>query len=228
MSASTHVGKSGLREGSNGWPASSPVAGAGGFGIGAVARELDVSLSTLRRWERRYRVVVPVRVNGRRVYGPEQLLVLARIVAEIRGGATVDAAHRNVAGSRVPRTLHIRLEPSAAAPTGARWAVDELLEGAADERFAFDLRLVASESVKHAVLHGSSREPIELEVRLLDDRAELKVRSTGSPVSMKALRANRRDEGQGLKIVDAVSDTWSIESHPSGTEIKASLSRKDV
>jgi signal transduction histidine kinase len=69
--------------------------------------------------------------------------------------------------------------------------------------------------------------PIELELRLLADRAELKVRSAGSPVSLKALRATRRDEGQGLRILDAVSDTWSIESDPAGTEITARLSRRD-
>jgi len=43
-------------------------------------------------------------------------------------------------------------------------------------------------------------------------------------VSLKALRATHREEGQGLRIVDGVSDTWSIESDPCGTEIKASLS----
>jgi len=102
---------------------------------------------------------------------------------------------------------------SAAGPA-ARWAVDELLEDDADERFAFDLRLVATGAVKYAVLHGSSRKRVELELRLLEDRAELQVRNAGSPGSLKALRATRRDAGKGLRIVDAVSDTWAIESDP--------------
>jgi DNA-binding transcriptional MerR regulator len=215
-----------MSDGVNGWAGAAPQ-GDGALGIAAVARELGVSMSALRRWERRYGVVVAGRVNGRRVYEPEQLLVLARIVAEIRAGASVEDAHTTAAASHLPRTLRMRLDPSPEAPTAARWAVDELLEGDADERFAFDLRLVASEAVKHAVLHGSSRERIELELRLLEDRAELKVRNGGSPVSLKALRAKRRDEGQGLKIVDAVSDTWSIESDPSGTEISARVSKRD-
>jgi hypothetical protein len=92
--------------------------------------------------------------------------------------------------------------------------------------FAFDLRLVASKAVKHAVLHGSSREPIELELRLLEDRAELKVRNGGSPVSMKALRAKRATRPgpedrrrRHRHLVDR--------ERPAGTEISARVSKRD-
>lgn len=53
------------------------------YPISAVAKLTGIPLDTLRAWERRYRVVVPQRAAGRRVYSEEQikrLLLLRRAV----------------------------------------------------------------------------------------------------------------------------------------------------
>ncbi len=53
------------------------------YPISAVAKLTGIPLDTLRAWERRYRVVVPQRAAGRRVYSEEQierLLLLRRVV----------------------------------------------------------------------------------------------------------------------------------------------------
>src|SRR6476469_2538626 len=56
--------------------------------IGAVARELGVAPSTLRTWERRYRLVVPHRGDhGQRLYDSDQVLPLHRVLAQLRRGA---------------------------------------------------------------------------------------------------------------------------------------------
>ena len=62
--------------------------------IGAVARELGVAPSTLRSWERRYRLVVPRRgPNGQRLYDVEQVAVLRQILAQVHRGVRAGAAH---------------------------------------------------------------------------------------------------------------------------------------
>jgi DNA-binding transcriptional MerR regulator len=67
---------------------------AGLLGIGAVARELGVAPSTLRTWERRYHLVVPHRGGrGQRLYDPDQVIVLRRILALVRRGTRASAAH---------------------------------------------------------------------------------------------------------------------------------------
>ena len=75
-----------------------------------------------------------------------------------------------------------------------------------DDRFAFYLRLTASELVKNAVLYGSEREPIHLDLKLFQDWAELRVQNGGARLSMKSLREQRRQGGRGLEIVDALAD----------------------
>lgn len=50
------------------------------FTIKAVSQATGVSIETLRAWERRYRVVVPVRdPNGRRSYAPEDVIRLRKL-----------------------------------------------------------------------------------------------------------------------------------------------------
>jgi transposase-like protein len=192
--------------------------------IGAVAHELGVTPSTLRTWERRYGLVVPHRgPRGQRLYDQEQIQTLRRVLANVRRGSRASAAHDLALLPHPLRTANVRIAASPHAPLRARRAVDELLDGFDDPRFAFYLRLVASELVKNAFLHGSRREPISMEARLFPDGAELRVRNAGGRLSLKRLRTRRREGGRGLDIVDALADAWSIDTGPPGTTVTVRL-----
>ena len=190
--------------------------------IGAVARELGVAPSTLRTWEQRYHLVVPHRGDrGQRLYDSDQIVTLRRVLAQRRRGVRARAAH-DVAGESSPiRTSRARFDPSLEAPLLARRVVDALLE---DEtmRFAFYLRLVASELVNNAVVHGSKGQPIRMEIDLFDDFAELRVQNGGGRFSLVGLR-NRQVLGHGLDIIDALADAWSIDTGPRGTKVRVRL-----
>jgi DNA-binding transcriptional MerR regulator len=192
--------------------------------IGTVARELGVAPSTLRTWERRYRIVTPHRgEHGERLYDSDQILILRRVLTQVRRGVRARAAH-NLAGSPRPtRTSRVRLAPSPEAPRHARRAVDELLDECEQPHFAFQLRLVVSELVKNAVVYGSDTEPIRLDLELFEHAAELRVQNAGRRLSMKSLRTRRRDGGRGLEIVDALAESWAIDTGPFGTKVTVRL-----
>lgn len=193
--------------------------------IGAVARELGVAPGTLRTWERRYHLVIPHRgEHGERLYDADQIAILQRILAQIGRGLRARAAHEQAAVPRPVGTLRTRLEPTLDAGMLARRAIDALLGEAADTRFAFSLRLVASELVNNAVLYGSRRESIRLDLKLFRERAELRVENGGGRLTMKNLRTKREDGGRGLEIVDALATGWSIETSARGTKIAVELS----
>jgi DNA-binding transcriptional MerR regulator len=198
---------------------------AGLLEIGAVARELGVAPSTLRTWERRYGVVVPQRGRrGQRVYDQEQVATLRRVLAQVRRGARASAAHDLATIPGPTRTSSVRIRPSRLAPLRARQAVDELLSELDNPSFAFYLRLVASELVKNAFLHGSPRLTIRMDARLFEDAAELRVQNGGGRLTLRMLRRRRRDGGRGLDIVDALADAWSIDTGPLGTTVTVRLS----
>jgi len=121
-------------------------------------------------------------------------------------------------------TFRLRIAPSPQAPSEARRAVDDLVGDSVDPRFAFYLRLVASELVKNALLHGSSSEPIVVKARLDEGRVDLQVEDHGGRLTLKRLRRRRRDGGRGLDIVDALVDAWTIESGLPGTRISVRMS----
>ncbi len=192
--------------------------------IGAVARELGVSPSTLRTWERRYRSVVPQRgEHGQRLYDSEQVVMLRRVLAQVRRGSRAGAAHENALAPRPLRILRIQPKVSPEAPMEAREAVDTLLEDRGDARFSFYLRLVVNELVKNAVLYGAEREPIRIELKLFEDWVDLCVRNGGPRLSMKSLRTRRREGGRGLEIIDALAEAWSIDTGPFGTTVTVRL-----
>jgi DNA-binding transcriptional MerR regulator len=190
--------------------------GSGLLEIGAVARALGVAPSTLRTWERRYRLVEPHRgERGQRLYDSEQILVLRRVLAQLGRGSRARAAHELASRPRPTGASRDRFEPSPTAPADARRAIDALLSGHDDPHFAFQLRLIASELVKNAVLYGSARDPIRMEARLFPAYAELRVQNGGSRLSLKRLR--------GLEIIDALAEAWTIDTGPRGTKITVRL-----
>jgi len=191
--------------------------------IGAVARELGVSPNTLRTWERRYGVVVPHRGDqGQRLYDLDQVGLLRRVLALTRSGARAQSAHRAVATDAPGRRLLLRIPSSNEAPLHARHAVDELLDSSTDPRFAFNLRLVASELVSNAVKYGSGHEPIEIELVVSADGGRLRV-AGGDRLRVTRLRRKRQSAGRGLEIVDALADRWTIETGPRGTTVTVEL-----
>lgn len=197
--------------------------------IGAVARELGVAPSTLRTWERRYAIVVPHRgARGERLYDSGQIITLRRVLAQMRRGVRARAAHDVASTLRPTRTSRLRLAPSQEAPQLARRAVDELLSDDDDGRFAFYLRLVASELVKNAVLYGAKGEPIRVELQLFASGVELYVQNAGGRLSMKSLRTRRPEGGRGLELVDALAESWTIDSGPFGTKVAVRLPREQA
>lgn len=188
--------------------------------IGSIARELGVAPSTLRTWERRYKLVVPHRGDqGQRLYDREQIALLRRVLQLMRGGARASAAHVAVGARRPTATRRLRFEPSTETPSAARRAMDELLGERADSKFGFYARLVASELVSNAVVHGSDRDPILLELNLYADGVELTVQNAGARLRIKSLRRRTQPGGRGLDIVDALAEAWSITTGGSGTRI---------
>ena len=194
--------------------------------IGTVARELGVAPSTLRSWERRYRIVVPQRgPNGQRLYDDEQVVLLRQILAQVQRGMRAGAAHLAAKAPTMLALRRFRIESAPDAPLEARRAVDEAVDGTYDEAFVFSLRLVASELVKNAVLYGLENAPVELELQLYPASVDLRVRNEGKRLRMKNLRTRRPDGGRGLEIVDALADSWSIDSGPRGTTVSVRLAQ---
>ena len=180
--------------------------------------------STLRSWERRYRIVVPHRgANGQRLYDAEQVVLLRQILARVQRGMRAGAAHVAAKTPAIIASRRFRLEPAPEAPLEARRAVDEVVDGAYDDCFAFNLRLVASELVKNAVLYGFDSAPVELQLQLYPEWVDLRVRNEGGRLRMKNLRTRRPNGGRGLEIVDALADSWSIVSGPRGTTVSVRL-----
>jgi hypothetical protein len=169
--------------------------------------------------------VVPKRGHrGQRLYDQEQVATLRRVLAQVRRGARASAAHDLAVIPSPIRTSSVRLEPSMHAPLQARQAIDDLLGELDNPRFAFYLRLVASELVKNAFLHGSARHVIRMDAKLFRDAAELRVYNGGGRLTLRMLRRRRRDGGRGLDIVDALADAWSIDTGPLGTTVAVRLS----
>ncbi len=188
--------------------------------IGAVAREIGVSPSTLRSWERRYGLVIPRRGSqGQRLYGPDEVKLLREIQTQIRLGARASAAHNRSARA----SLHAELPPTTEAPRLARHAVDAVLGPTAEGEIAFFTRLVAAELVSNALLHGKPGEPIVLEIDIEASVRRIRVHNTGSPLTLKRLRRRDPTGGRGFEIIDALASWWSIESGPLGTAVTVVL-----
>jgi DNA-binding transcriptional MerR regulator len=70
------------------------------YSIGVVSRMAGVPVSTLRTWEERYALVIPVRSSGgQRLYTRKQLAQLSFIVQQIEQGFSPGDAHRLLAES---------------------------------------------------------------------------------------------------------------------------------
>jgi CheY-like chemotaxis protein len=93
-----------------------PVSEQGVYSIGALARMLGVSPTTLRSWEDRYAVVVPERSSGsQRLYSRQQLDQLQFVCRQMESGLSAADAHRVLAERLVSNptfTMADRGEPA--------------------------------------------------------------------------------------------------------------------
>jgi DNA-binding transcriptional MerR regulator len=88
----------------------------GVYSIGALARMLGVSPTTLRSWEERYGVVVPERSAGsQRLYSRDQLGQLGFVCRQMQQGLSAADAHRALADRLAgnPRFVGVELDEPA-------------------------------------------------------------------------------------------------------------------
>jgi serine/threonine-protein kinase RsbW len=105
----------------------------------------------------------------------------------------------------------------------ARNAVAQaVVDLAAGERVADDVRLCVSEAVSNVVRHaygGPARGEVEIFVEREEDGIEVVVRDTGRGMS-RSLRAAKAG-GYGIKIIDRLARRVTITSKPrAGTELR--------
>jgi anti-sigma regulatory factor (Ser/Thr protein kinase) len=112
--------------------------------------------------------------------------------------------------------LSFRLDPTRHAPTDARLALDRL-EGELQPALLDDLRLVVSELVTNAVVHGPRREPIELKLVVEGpDRIFGEVTDQGEGV-IEIRESADEGGGWGLRLLDSVSERWGV--HEGSTHV---------
>jgi anti-sigma regulatory factor (Ser/Thr protein kinase) len=108
-----------------------------------------------------------------------------------------------------PRQFALTLSPSPEAPARARARVTEALRGELDPEQLATARLLVSELVTNAVVHGQGT--VELRAELNDDRLRVEVIDQGGGLEAE-VREQDFDEvgGQGLRIVDAEASRWGV------------------
>ena len=105
--------------------------------------------------------------------------------------------------------MDVQLAPGPGAPRHARDAVAPLRDEL-NARTHDDLRLIVSELVTNAVVHGPNH-TIRVSVELGEDgvvRGEIEDEGSGS-VRLRAA-GTEAGGGYGLGIVDALSDSWGV------------------
>jgi DNA-binding transcriptional MerR regulator len=183
---------------------------AGVFSIGSAARLLRVPPATIRTWEKRYGLVVPVRTaGGQRLYTQEQLEQLRFVVEKIAAGMRPGEAHRLLSESATSLDVHLAADEQA--PGAARRAIEPLAGSLSDEAL-FNLRLLVSElvsnSVRHAGLRGEAA--LRLRVRVEPDRVHVEVRDDGRFDWRYPPPSRDGEGGRGLPLVAALALRWGL------------------
>ena len=102
-----------------------------------------------------------------------------------------------------------------------------LLEHQCPERLVEDGRLVMHELVVNGITHGAPGERSEIEVacRVLAGHVQISVLDHGQGGTLEVQAASLgRPDGRGLAIVEALSDSWSVD-RTDGTRVSAWLPR---
>lgn len=103
----------------------------GKYNIKAISKMLGIQPGTLRAWERRYKMIAPVRnESGHRLYSEEHLRVLKWLVGKVEQGFTISQAVSLLDKQGLTE------ETDTASPTGNR--VDDLTEELMQSLLKFD------------------------------------------------------------------------------------------
>ena len=119
--------------------------------------------------------------------------------------------------------VRVRHEPASIALVRSRLAADLRAHQLPDDSIE-DAVLVTSELVTNAIRHTPDNGPIEVNWRV--EKSELTLRVMDS----SAVHPERRNTapvalgGRGLAIIEALADSWGVDSRPSGKQVWARLS----
>jgi DNA-binding transcriptional MerR regulator len=188
---------------------------AGVFTIGSAARLLRVPVATIRTWEKRYGMIVPVRSSGgQRLYTREQIEQLRFVVARISEGMRPGEAYR-LLQQGAPASVDLTIDATPRAPEVARRALDDVSVGLGEEQ-RFNLRLLASELVANAVRHAADdgSATVRVTARVDPERVHVSVSDQGGGFDWET--RPRSHGGRGLPLVAALADRWGL-TFESGT-----------
>jgi anti-sigma regulatory factor (Ser/Thr protein kinase) len=122
--------------------------------------------------------------------------------------------------------ISVALAPLPSSISAARRAVGMLLVDAdPSDEFSFSLRLVVSELITNAVVHGSAGDEIRLDLTLHRDHAHVSIHNLGAGFELTKFRREGRNGGRGLEIVAALSERWGIDTGRTGTTMTARVPR---
>jgi anti-sigma regulatory factor (Ser/Thr protein kinase) len=110
---------------------------------------------------------------------------------------------------RAERLSRIELPGAATAAGIARRHIETHLGGVASAQRLDDIRLLVSEVVTNAVLHGDTSSGIVFLFAVSDDRVRVEVRDGGAGFDA-AERPSGRRLGYGLRLVDRMATCWGI------------------
>lgn len=112
--------------------------------------------------------------------------------------------------------LELSISSRPAAVPAVRRSADGLASALAEDASG-RLRLLISEIVSNAVLHGSTDEaaPLTARVFISEDKIRVEVSDAGGGLTEPASadRYGDREGGFGLKLVEALADRWGSEEH---------------
>jgi anti-sigma regulatory factor (Ser/Thr protein kinase) len=116
--------------------------------------------------------------------------------------------------------VELQLPPSPSAPGEIRGWVDDRLAPVVSAGAAGALKLVLTELVTNAIVHGDG--VITVRARVVEDAVRVEVIDAGSR-SVPSIREAGDDGGWGLQIVEALSRRWGV--HEGSTHVWADLPR---
>jgi anti-sigma regulatory factor (Ser/Thr protein kinase) len=117
------------------------------------------------------------------------------------------------------KPLEVELPRHRSCGATARRLVEQSAVGELSEQDLGDLKLVVSELVDNAYLHGAGRIWLRLHVR--EDRLRVEVIDQGEGAAIKVRPPSGAEGGRGLKIVEKLAAAWG--AHEGTTHVWAEL-----
>jgi anti-sigma regulatory factor (Ser/Thr protein kinase) len=135
---------------------------------------------------------------------------------------SVIGASASHAPAAAPEASHADFAADLQAPASARHFVAGVLEHWGHSRSLLDdAALVVTELATNAVIHACS--PFSVEVRTRGGRVRLSIRDNSRASPCMREHAVLRASGRGLRIVDAISASWGVETANDGKTVWAEL-----